>query len=70
VTSTSDGLVVPGGQRLQRGVVDAAGDHRVALAAAAIAPGVAGGIEVEGAEVADVSYPGFLAEFNACGADR
>lgn len=62
-----DGLVVPGGQRLRGGVVDAAGDHRIALAAAAVAVGVPGTVEIDGAEVADISYPGFLDEFVALG---
>jgi len=62
-----DGLAVPGGQRLHGGVVDAAGDHRIALAAAAVAVGVTGKVEIDGAEVADVSYPGFRREFLTLG---
>jgi 3-phosphoshikimate 1-carboxyvinyltransferase len=62
-----DGLAVPGGQPLHGGVVDAAGDHRIALAAAAVAVGVTGKVEIDGAEVADVSYPGFRREFLTLG---
>ncbi len=62
-----DGFTVPGGQRLSGGVVAAAGDHRVALAAAAVAAGAAGPVRIDGAEVADVSYPGFLRDLVALG---
>jgi 3-phosphoshikimate 1-carboxyvinyltransferase len=54
-----DGFFVPGRQSLRGGTVDAAGDHRIALGAAAISPAVDGEVVVDGAEVADVSYPGF-----------
>ena len=63
----SDGLSVPGGQRLRGGVVAAAGDHRIALATAAVAVCVTGTVVIEGAEVADISYPGFLREFLTLG---
>ena len=63
----SDGLAVPGGQRLRGGVVAAAGDHRIALATAAVAVCVTGTVVIEGAEVADISYPGFLREFLTLG---
>jgi len=62
-----DGLTVPGGQVLPGGVVTAAGDHRIALAAAAAAVCTVGPVVVEGAEVADVSYPGFLRDFRELG---
>jgi len=62
-----DGLAVPGGQQLRGGVVSAAGDHRIALAAAAVAVRVTGTVKIDGAEVADISYPGFLREFVALG---
>ena len=68
VDTFDDGLAVPGGQRLRGGVVAAAGDHRIALAAAAISVCVTGTVEIDGAEVADISYPEFLPEFMSLGA--
>jgi len=62
-----DGMTVPGGQSFSGGTVVSHGDHRIALAAAAIAPLVKGRVEIDGAEVADVSYPGFLRELTALG---
>ena len=67
VDTFDDGFAVPGGQRLRGGVVAAGGDHRIALAAAAVAVGVTGTVEIDGAEAADISYPGFLGEFVALG---
>jgi 3-phosphoshikimate 1-carboxyvinyltransferase len=66
-SATDDGLVVPGGQVLRGGRVDARGDHRIALAAAAISPLVAGTVEIDGAGAAAVSYPDFLTELRAAG---
>ena len=42
------------------GVVDAAGDHRLAMAFAVAALAGAGPSTIEGADVADISYPGFF----------
>jgi len=54
-----DGLAVAGQQGLTGGTVDACGDHRIALATAAVAGAASGPIEVVGADAAAVSYPGF-----------
>lgn len=56
-----DGLVVQGsgGAPLPGGRVDAAHDHRIALAAMVAGLGCAAGAHVDGAAVADVSFPGF-----------
>jgi len=56
----SDGFVVEPTRRLKGpGKIDAAGDHRVAMAAA-IAPLVRGStVAVTGFDTADVSWPGF-----------
>ncbi len=62
VEEREDGLVVPGSQRLGGGTVEAAGDHRIALAAAAAATSADGEVHIEGAESADVSYPTFFEE--------
>ncbi len=55
---TEDGLVIEGGARLQPGRVDAAGDHRIAMAAA-VGATTAGTVEIDGFEASAVSWPGF-----------
>lgn len=58
-----DGLVIRGDtppRAPSGGAVDGHGDHRVVMALAAMGLGVAGDLEIRGAEAADVTYPGFL----------
>jgi 3-phosphoshikimate 1-carboxyvinyltransferase len=56
-----DGLAVRGGQRLSAGTIEARGDHRIALAMAAVGLTAAGPVIIAGAEAMAVSYPGFAA---------
>ncbi len=58
IEATEDGFVVVGGG-LRGGVLDAAGDHRLAMLGAIAGCASAEGVEVEGFEAAGVSYPGF-----------
>jgi 3-phosphoshikimate 1-carboxyvinyltransferase len=61
VTERPDGLVVHGaGGPVKGGKIDSRGDHRIVMAFAAVALGAAGPIEIDGAESAAVTYPGFL----------
>jgi 3-phosphoshikimate 1-carboxyvinyltransferase len=53
-----DDLVVAGGG-VRGGTVSAGGDHRMAMAMAVAALGASAPVEVDGAEAADVSFPGF-----------
>ena len=53
-----DGLVVRGG-RLPGGAVESEGDHRIAMAFAVAGLLSEGGVAVEGAECAAVSFPEF-----------
>jgi 3-phosphoshikimate 1-carboxyvinyltransferase len=62
-----DGFAVEGPQPLRSGTVDSGGDHRIAMAAAVLGAGIAGGVEVRGFESAAVSFPDFLAAFRALG---
>jgi 3-phosphoshikimate 1-carboxyvinyltransferase len=62
-----DDLVIGGGG-LSGGSAHARGDHRMAMAAAVAALGARAEVEVEGAEVADVSFPGFVETLRALGA--
>jgi len=58
----SDGFIVhgPSGKRPTGGVADARGDHRLAMAFAIAALGAEGPSTIDGAEVVDISYPGFF----------
>lgn len=58
VQELPDGLVIRGGC-LHGGVVDAANDHRIAMAAAVAACAAAGDVTVLGAECIEKSYPSF-----------
>jgi 3-phosphoshikimate 1-carboxyvinyltransferase len=64
-----DGFVVEGPQRLRAGTVDPGGDHRIAMAAAAAAAGIPGGVTVRGFDCARVSYPDFLRDFRSLGGE-
>jgi 3-phosphoshikimate 1-carboxyvinyltransferase len=66
-TERPDGLIIngkgarSGGQTaLKAGAVDGRGDHRIVMAFAAGALCAEGPVEIESAESADVTYPGFL----------
>lgn len=65
-----DGLVLSGGARLRGGVVDAAHDHRIAMAGAVAAMAAQGESRIEGADAAGVSYPGFYAALESCAVTR
>ena len=66
--STADSLTVHGPVRLRAAHLDAAGDHRLAMAwaiAAALVPAGAGASVIDGADAAAVSYPGFFPDLAA-----
>jgi 3-phosphoshikimate 1-carboxyvinyltransferase len=65
-----DGLVIHGagdrpGPAFRGGVAEGRGDHRIVMALAAAALGASEPVEIEGAESAAVTYPGFLELLNA-----
>jgi 3-phosphoshikimate 1-carboxyvinyltransferase len=60
VEEFEDGLVIPGRQRLQGGVIKTYGDHRIAMAFAVAGLVAEGETQIEGAECAGVSFPGFF----------
>jgi 3-phosphoshikimate 1-carboxyvinyltransferase len=70
VRSTPDGLVIrgSGGRRLRHGRIDSAGDHRIAMAFAVAGLVTEGGVGIDNASCADVSFPGFFAGLAALGA--
>jgi 3-phosphoshikimate 1-carboxyvinyltransferase len=59
IEATPDGFVVRGGGGLRGGVLDAHGDHRLALLGAVAGLASREGVDVLGMEAAAVSYPGF-----------
>ena len=65
VDERPDGFSIDGSRPLTGGEVDAAGDHRLAMAFAVAALGAQGPSVIAGADVVDVSYPGFFAALDA-----
>ena len=65
IEATEDGFVVRGTGGLRGGVLDAHGDHRLALLGAVAGLASAEGVEVAGIEAASVSYPGFAGDLAA-----
>jgi 3-phosphoshikimate 1-carboxyvinyltransferase len=65
IEATEDGFVVTGGGSLRGGVIDARGDHRMAMLGAVAGLASQEGVEVVGMEAAEVSYPGFLEDLAA-----
>jgi 3-phosphoshikimate 1-carboxyvinyltransferase len=59
VETAPDGMTIHGPARLQGAAVDAAGDHRIAMALAVAALAADGQTEVSGWDSVGVSYPGF-----------
>jgi len=60
VEEREDGLRIPGGQMLRGAEVDAAGDHRIAMAFAVAALRAQGETTIHGADAAVISYPEFF----------
>ncbi len=60
IEATDDGFAVRGGGGLRGGVIDARGDHRMAMLGAVAGLASREGVEVVGMDAAAVSYPGFV----------
>ncbi|MFT5432960.1 MAG: 3-phosphoshikimate 1-carboxyvinyltransferase [Myxococcota bacterium] len=60
ISETPDGLIIDGPTPLHAARVDSVHDHRIAMAAAVAGLIAAGTTTIDGAEVVDVSYPGFF----------
>jgi len=67
VEEVEDGLTIQGGRRLHGAVVDAWGDHRIAMMAAIAAPLCDGSVAITGAEAVNKSYPQFFEDLRALG---
>jgi 3-phosphoshikimate 1-carboxyvinyltransferase len=64
----SDGMRIPGGQRLHGAELDSFGDHRIAMAFAVAALRAEGETMIHGADAAGVSYPAFFGELETVAA--
>ena len=60
VEEFDDGLRIPGGQRLHGASLDSFGDHRIAMAFAVAALRAEGDTQIQEADAAVISYPGFF----------
>jgi len=60
IEALEDGFAVNGTGGLRGGVIDARGDHRLAMLGAVAGLSSSEGVEVSGMEAAAVSYPGFV----------
>ncbi len=62
IEATEDGFVVRGADGLRGGTIASHGDHRLAMLGAVAGLASRDGVEVNGIDAADVSYPGFTAD--------
>jgi 3-phosphoshikimate 1-carboxyvinyltransferase len=69
IEATADGFVATGGG-IEGGVLQARGDHRLAMLGAVAGLASRTGVEVMGMEAAAVSYPGFEADLHALASGR
>ena len=60
VEEHTDGMQIPGGQRLHGAAVDSHGDHRIAMAFTVAALRASGETQVQGADAVRISYPDFF----------
>jgi 3-phosphoshikimate 1-carboxyvinyltransferase len=65
IEATDDGFVVQGSGGLRGGVIDAQGDHRMAMMGAVAGLASKEGVEVIGMDAAAVSYPSFVEDLSA-----
>jgi 3-phosphoshikimate 1-carboxyvinyltransferase len=65
VEEREDGLRIAGGQKLRGAKVQSFGDHRIAMAFAVAALRAEGETEIQGADAAVISYPGFFEDLES-----
>ena len=68
ITEMPDGMIIRGG-KLHAATVDSRNDHRIAMALAVAGMCLDGETVIEHAEGIPVSYPGFVSDFQALGAN-
>lgn len=64
VTATEDGMVINGGRPLHAASIDTRSDHRIAMSFAVAGLNADGTTVIDGAEWANISYPGFYTDLN------
>ena len=64
---TEDGMIITGGKPVNGGFVNAQGDHRIAMSAAAASAGVRNSVTVDDMSCIAKSYPNFLDDFASFG---
>jgi 3-phosphoshikimate 1-carboxyvinyltransferase len=64
IEARPDGFAVRGGGGLRGGALRSGGDHRLAMLGAVAGLASREGVELEGAEAAAVSYPGFFGDLD------
>lgn len=69
IEGTPDGFVVTGTGGLRGGLIEARGDHRIAMLGAVAGAASHEGVEVAGMGAAEISYPGFEFDFGSLGAN-
>ena len=67
VHTTDDGLVIRGKRKLQGGIVDGAGDHRIVMAAATAACACEKPVVIKGFGAVNKSYPSFFGNLKTLG---
>jgi 3-phosphoshikimate 1-carboxyvinyltransferase len=65
VDELPDGLLVRGGRKLKSATCQSYGDHRMAMALSVAALAIDGGLVIQDAEAADVSYPTFWSDLES-----
>jgi 3-phosphoshikimate 1-carboxyvinyltransferase len=68
ISLQGDQMKIMGGTGVRAAVVDAHGDHRIAMALAVAALGASGPVHIEGAESVGKSYPEFWKDLQSLGA--
>ena len=62
IEETPDGMIIEGGRRLRGAECSSQGDHRLAMMLGVAALVAEGETWIDGAEAADISYPGFWSD--------
>ncbi|HHY38358.1 MAG TPA: 3-phosphoshikimate 1-carboxyvinyltransferase [Clostridia bacterium] len=71
VAELPDGMIIDGPVKLQGGIVDSYGDHRIAMAMAVASTVSKEGIHITRSDCVDISFPGFYEAFRGiCGCGR
>ena len=67
ITETADGLIISGKPTLTGGIIDAHGDHRIAMTAAIASAACTAPVTINGAQAVNKSYPQFWNDLQLLG---